>query len=102
MILPTDRSALIEKACASPDGPTSVGGFVSRSFKTGDVIRLPQYGADGGNIGRSRVYKVVGCYLGADYQEGTYELESLDLKAPDHVIQVPCVMLESHPTIERC
>lgn len=66
------------------------------SFSVGDVIRLPHYPTAGG----FRVWKVIGCFLGGENQEGTYELLCLDV-AENNEIQVPCIMLESHQGIER-
>jgi len=66
----------------------------------GDVIRLPHYELAGGPE-RKRVWRVVGVHLGATYQEGTYELVPLDY-SPNKQIQVPCIMLDSHISYERC
>ncbi len=69
---------------------------MSDSFKVGDVIRMPHYPTVGG----FRVWKVIACVLGATNQEGTYELEPVDIH-PNYEIRVPCVMLETHPLVER-
>ncbi len=67
-------------------------------FNVGDTIRMPHYPTVG--PGAYRVWKVVGCHLGATNQEGTYSLVPLDI-LPNEQIHVPCVMLEMNPKIER-
>ncbi len=84
---------------------TSVGGLLcdlglykrpERSFKPGDTLRIPHYATAGG----FRVWMVEAVYHGAEKQEGTYHLKSLDINASDREIQVPCIILETHPEIE--
>jgi hypothetical protein len=70
-----------------------------QTFTVGDVIRMPHYDTAGGPH-RKRVWKVVGQHLGATWQEGTYALRPLDY-LHNEAIHVPCVMLETHPKIER-
>ena len=65
-------------------------------FNIGDTIRMPHYATAGGY----RVWKVMGEHLGATKQEGTYHLASVDL-TENKSIHVPCIMLETHPEIER-
>lgn len=61
-----------------------------------DTIRMRHYPTTGGY----RVWKVEAVLLGATYQESTYRLRPLDID--DHeTIQVPCLMLETHPGIEK-
>lgn len=67
-------------------------------YTVGDTIRMPDYPTVG--EGAYRVWKIVGCHLGATNQEGTYSLVPLDIR-PNEQIQVPCVMLDKHPGIER-
>ena len=67
-------------------------------FTIGDVVRLRHY--DTTPEGRYRVWRVVGVYLGATEQESTYQLECLDV-AENKPIQVPCLILESHPDVVR-
>lgn len=69
-------------------------------FKVGDVIRMPHYNTAGGSEGRWRAWKITGCYLGATHQEGTYEMVPVDVKE-NEPIQVPCIILHTHPAIER-
>lgn len=68
------------------------------AFTVGDVIRHPHYPTVG--HGSYRVWKIIGVHLGATHQEGTYELEPLDIR-PNHPIQVPCILLESIDRLER-
>ena len=68
----------------------------SRIYTVGDVIRMPNYKTKGGY----RVWKIIGCYLGGENQEGSYELYPLDMNCGEN-IQVPCIILESHPNIVR-
>ena len=70
-----------------------------QTFNVGDVIRMPHYDLAGGPH-RKRVWKVVGQHLGGTNQEGTYALHPLDY-TDNEPINVPCVMLETHPGIER-
>ena len=70
--------------------------MTTQSFKVGDVIRLPRYKTSTGY----RVWQIIGCYVGAEGQEGSYELYPLDMDCGEN-IQVPCIILESHPNIVR-
>lgn len=63
-------------------------------FQTGDVIRMNHYPTCGG----FRCWKIIGVHLGATNQEGTYELIPLDVTG-NKPVQVPCIMLETHPGI---
>ena len=83
---------------------TSVGGLLcdlglykrpDRSFKPGDVLRMPHYATAGG----FRVWAVEGVHLGAEKQEDTYHLKSVDIN-DNAEIHVPCIILETHPEIE--
>lgn len=65
-------------------------------FVVGDTIRMPHYETTGG----FRVWKIIACILGGTYQEGTYTLRPLDV-LENHQIEVPCIMMETHPKIER-
>ena len=65
-------------------------------YHVGDTIRMKHYSTAGGY----RVWHVIGVYLGGLKQEGTYELRPLDV-SDNKTIQVPCLMLETHPSIER-
>jgi hypothetical protein len=67
-----------------------------QQFTVGDVIRMEHYATCGGY----RCWKIVGMHLGGEKQEGTYELEPLDVYG-NELIHVPCLMLESHPGIYR-
>ncbi len=67
-----------------------------QQFMIGDVIRLPNYETCGG----FRCWKIVGHHLGVVKQEGTYNLLCLDV-SPNSEIQVPCLILESHPFVAR-
>ena len=67
-------------------------------FSVGDIMSLPHF--DTMPIGRRRVWQVVGVHLGATEQEGTYQLEPLDV-SPNEVIHVPCIILETHAKIKR-
>ena len=64
---------------------------------TGDTIRMPNYETAGG----FRVWKIIGTHLGGLDQESTFELSVLDA-LENEKIQVPCVMLELHPLVEKC
>jgi hypothetical protein len=66
-----------------------------RSFSTGDTLRMPHYETAGGY----RVWKVEGVHLGGEKQEGTYHLKAVDIK-DNAEIHVPCIILETHPSIE--
>jgi hypothetical protein len=66
-----------------------------RSFSTGDTLRMPHYETAGGY----RVWKVEGVHLGGEKQEGTYHLKTVDIK-DNAEIHVPCIILETHPSIE--
>ena len=68
-----------------------------RTFRVGHILRLPHYKTAGG----FRVWQVIAVKLGATHQEGTYELEPLDIH-PNESIEVPCIILETHPAIELC
>ena len=65
-------------------------------YVVGDTIRMKHYPTAGG----FRFWKVVGVHRGATKQEGTYALLPLDV-SENKQINVPCVMLESHPGVER-
>jgi hypothetical protein len=65
-------------------------------YKPGDVIRMKDYPTKEG----WRLWKVIAVNLGALRQESSYELKPLDRKE-NKPIEVPCVMLELHPGIER-
>lgn len=65
-------------------------------FTVGDTIRMPHYETAGG----FRVWQVQGVHLGGERQEGTYHLFALDIHGNEE-IQVPCIILETHPEIER-
>ena len=67
-----------------------------KGLKTGDTIRMPHYETAGG----FRVWKIVGTHLGGLDQESTFELVVLD-DDENEKIQVPCIMLELHPLIQR-
>ena len=67
-----------------------------KRFKPGDTLRMPHYETAGG----FRVWKVTGVYHGAERQEGTYHLIPVDMHE-NETIQVPCIILETHPEIER-
>lgn len=66
------------------------------TYSVGDILRMPNYVTASG----FRVWKIVGCHLGATGQEGTYELMPLELKG-NKTINVPCIILETHREIER-
>ena len=61
-------------------------------IEIGDVLRIRHYETC---PNQWRVYLVVGCCLGGEGQEGTYELRSCDL-TENECIHVPCIMLETH------
>lgn len=65
-------------------------------FKVGDTIRMPHYETSGG----FRVWQVQGVHLGGTFQEGTYRLMPVDVH-DNEPIHVPCIILETHPEIER-
>jgi len=65
-------------------------------FRVGDIIRMPHYATCGG----FRCWKVIAEILGGVKQEGTYQLQPLDV-SDNETIQVPCLILESHPEITR-
>ena len=67
-----------------------------RGFKPGDTIRMPHYETAGG----FRVWNVQGVHLGGEWQEGTYQLVPVDVH-DNEPIHVPCIILETHPGIER-
>lgn len=67
-----------------------------KPFNCGDVLRMQHYPTCGG----FRCWKVIGVHLGGIKQEGTYELLPLDVTGNER-IQVPCLMLETHPAITR-
>jgi hypothetical protein len=67
-----------------------------RGFKPGDTIRMPHYETTGGY----RVWAVQGVHLGGEWQEGTYHLRPVDVH-DNETIHVPCIILETHPAIER-
>lgn len=69
-----------------------------RRFDVGDIIRLPHYPTV--PKGRRRVWQVRGVHLGATEQEGTYALKPLDV-SENEPIHVPCLMLETHPQVEK-
>jgi len=69
----------------------------TRKFTVGDVIRMPGYQTQ---PGRFRCWKVVGVYLGGTNQEGSYELYPLDILR-NKIINVPCLILETHPHIVK-
>lgn len=65
-------------------------------YNVGDTLRMKHYPTAGGY----RVWKVYGVHLGATRQEGTYHLIPVDV-SDNEAIHVPCLMLETHPGIER-
>jgi hypothetical protein len=67
-------------------------------FKVGDTIRMPHYETVG--KGRFRVWKIIGCHLGATNQESTYAMVPVDVDE-NELIHVPCLMLETHQSVER-
>lgn len=69
-----------------------------QKFNVGDTIRHPHYETVG--KGAFRVWKITGVHLGATHQEGTYAMIPLEVEA-NEPIHVPCLLLESHPGIER-
>lgn len=71
--------------------------LVRRDYKVGDTITMPHYET---KPGRNRVWKIVRVALGGNGQEGTYSLEPLDMMRGEP-IEVPCIMLETHPGIQR-
>lgn len=92
---PRPCSAFVDRA-----GKQSAGSGVDqkrlvRRFSVNDTIRMPHYPTTGG----FRVWKIWAQKLGGTYQEGTYELKPLDVH-DNAIIEVPCIMLETHPEIE--
>lgn len=79
----------------SPDSKSLDPQRLVRRFEVSDTIRIPHYPTAGG----FRVWKITACKLGATHQEGTYKLRALDLK-DNAVLEVPCILLETHPEIE--
>jgi hypothetical protein len=69
-----------------------------RRFGVGDVVRMPHYELAGKE--RKRVWKITEESLGGNNQEGTYGMIPLDI-ADNEPIQVPCLILETHPEIEK-
>ena len=67
-----------------------------KKFTVGDTIRMPHYPTAKG----FRVWKIISCKLGGTKQEGTFELKPLDL-LDNAKIEVPAIMLESHPFVEK-
>ncbi len=99
------REWLLKMAELEDGKSTSVGGLLCdlglykrphHKFSAGDTIRMPHYATAGG----FRVWMIEAVYYGAENQEGTYHLKSLDINASDREIQVPCIILETHPEIE--
>ncbi len=70
--------------------------MIKTSFLVRDIIRMPNFGTSGG----FRVWVIHGVHLGGMYQEGTYHLVPLDV-SENECIHVPCIILETHPRIER-
>lgn len=70
-----------------------------QTFNVGDVIRMPNYPTAGGPTTK-RVWKIIGVHLGGTGQEGTYAMRPVDYSV-NEPIHVPCIILESHPMIER-
>lgn len=66
-------------------------------YNVGDVIRMPHYYY---STNRKRVWRVTGEHLGAIEQEGTYSLVPLDI-LENEPIHVPCIILETHPDVEK-
>lgn len=71
-------------------------------IKVGDTIRMPHYNKDVGFCGFCgfRVWSVQAVNLGGEFQESTYALAPVDVHE-NELIQVPCIILETHPEIER-
>ncbi len=69
---------------------------MTTKFQVGDALRMNNYPTAGG----FRVWKVTGQHLGATHQESTYALKPLDV-SENEPIHVPCLMLETHPGVER-
>lgn len=83
------------------DPPTPKRVEVERTFRRYDVtdtIRMPHYGTVG--KGAYRVWNITGVHLGATHQESTYALVPVDIEA-NEPIHVPCLMLETHPEVEK-
>lgn len=70
-----------------------------QSFNVGDTLRMPNYDTAGG----FRVWSVEGVHLGAEGIESVYRLKALDVKrnALANDTYVPCIMLETHPEVEK-
>lgn len=81
---------------ANPKASIGKQNVESKGFNCGDTIRMPHYPTAGG----FRVWKITGVHLGATRQESTYELIPLDA-SENKPINVPCIILETHPGIER-
>jgi hypothetical protein len=65
-------------------------------FCVGDTLRMPHYETSGG----FRVWQVHGVHLGATYQESSYHLIPVEIHENEK-LHVPCIILETHPEIER-
>lgn len=104
-VIGPSKEWLLRMAQLEDGGCTSAGGLLcdlglykrpSRTFKPGDVLRMPHYATVGG----FRVWVVQGVHLGAEKQESTYQLKAIDMK-DNAEIHIPCIILETHPEIER-
>ncbi len=82
-----DENAALKEMMARP----------RRSFLVHDVLRMPHYDTVG--RGAYRVWKVVAVHLGGENQEGSYELEPVDILGNGR-IAVPCIILETHREVE--
>lgn len=71
---------------------------ISRFFQVGDIIRMPHYKTVGKY--RWRVWKITAQYIGGLHQEGTYSMIPLDI-LENEPINIPCLILETHPEIEK-
>lgn len=80
-----------------PDLSSDPENKIVQRFSVGDIVRIPHYKTAGG----FRVWKVTARKLGATYQEGTYSLKPLDVNE-NASVEVPCIILETHPGIEVC
>jgi hypothetical protein len=67
-----------------------------QTFSVNDVIRLPKYRTRLGY----RCWKIQGVHLGGVEQESTYELIPLDI-LDFYPIQIPCIILDTHPNITK-
>jgi len=65
-------------------------------YQTGDFFRCRNYSTTHG----WRVWRVVGVYLGAIGQEGTYECIPIDVNE-NKPIQIPCILLENNPNVQK-